>query len=136
MRRIPTLLEVERRHILNTLYLCGNNRTRTAKVLGLSVRGLRMKLHHYQEAGFAIPAPLTRNEICNEIYDNGQANEGLRKATQSIGTDVHLNGVRELPAYEAVAIDLIGQLISMVEAMTQPAQLNGSRQKERHETSS
>ena len=45
MRRIPTLAEVERRHILDTLELCENNRTRAAKVLGLSIRGLRLKLH-------------------------------------------------------------------------------------------
>ncbi len=44
MRRIPTLAEVERRHILNTLHVCGNNRTHAAKALGLPIRCLRMKL--------------------------------------------------------------------------------------------
>jgi two-component system, response regulator FlrC len=57
MSRIPTLAEVERRHILNTLHLCGNNRTHTAKVLGLSIRGLRRKLHDYENDGFQIPPP-------------------------------------------------------------------------------
>lgn len=57
MRRIPTVAEVERRHILNTLHLCGNNRTRAAKVLGLSIRGLRLKLHEYEREGILVPAP-------------------------------------------------------------------------------
>ena len=58
MRRIPTLAEVERRHILDTLDLCENNRTRAAKVLGLSLRGLRLKLHEYEHAGFQVPPPV------------------------------------------------------------------------------
>ncbi len=57
MRRIPTLAEVECRHILNTLRLCGNNRTRAAKVLGLSIRGLRLKLRGYERAGISVPLP-------------------------------------------------------------------------------
>jgi hypothetical protein len=56
MRRIPTLAEVGRRHVLNTLHLCGNNRTHAAKVLGLSIRGLRLKLHEYERHGIAVPA--------------------------------------------------------------------------------
>ena len=58
MRRIPTLAEVERRHILDTLELCENNRTRAAKVLGLSIRGLRLKLHEYENEGFQVPPPV------------------------------------------------------------------------------
>jgi DNA-binding NtrC family response regulator len=57
VRRIPTLTEVEQRHILNTLNLCSNNRTHAAKVLGLSIRGMRVKLHEYQRAGVLVPAP-------------------------------------------------------------------------------
>jgi two-component system, response regulator FlrC len=53
VRRIRTLAEVERKHILNTLAICGNNRTHAAKVLGLSIRGLRYKLHQYAKQGFA-----------------------------------------------------------------------------------
>jgi len=55
MRRIPTLAEVERRHIFNTLALCENNRTRAAKVLGLSIRGLRLKLHEYEHESYQLP---------------------------------------------------------------------------------
>ena len=58
MRRIPTLAEVERRHIFDTLDLCENNRTRAAKVLGLSIRGLRLKLHEYEHEGFQVPPPV------------------------------------------------------------------------------
>jgi DNA-binding NtrC family response regulator len=70
MLRIPTLLEVEQRHILNVLHLCGNNRTRTAKILGISVRGLRAKLDQYKKVGFAIPVPPTR-EVRGEIDEGG-----------------------------------------------------------------
>ena len=55
MHLIPTLAEVERKHVLNTLRLCRNNRTHAAKVLGLSIRGLRIKLHRYEQDGFAVP---------------------------------------------------------------------------------
>ncbi len=57
MRRIPTLAEVERRHVLNTLHICRNNRTHAARLLGLSIRGLRLKLHEYQSKGVAVPPP-------------------------------------------------------------------------------
>ena len=57
MRRIPTLAEVERKYVLATLRLCGNNRTHAARALGLSVRGLRLKLHQYEQDGFAVPPP-------------------------------------------------------------------------------
>ncbi len=54
MRRILTLAEVERKHILNTLAICGANRSHTAKALGVSVRCLRMKLREYEREGFAM----------------------------------------------------------------------------------
>jgi DNA-binding NtrC family response regulator len=44
-----TLWDVERRVILATLESAGGNRTRTAEILGLSVRTLRNKLHEYRE---------------------------------------------------------------------------------------
>lgn len=57
LRQIPSLAEIERTHILNTLSACDNNRTQTAKVLGLSLRGLRIKLHEYANSGVAVPPP-------------------------------------------------------------------------------
>ena len=50
-----TLAEIERDYILETLAMCGGNRTRAATHLDISVRGLRIKLHRYAEDGFAIP---------------------------------------------------------------------------------
>lgn len=59
---VRTLAEMERDHILNTLTLCGNNRTHAAKLLNISVRCLRNKLHLYEEQGFQIPPPPNRQE--------------------------------------------------------------------------
>lgn len=44
---ILTLRELEKRHILDALAIYGHNRTRTAKILGISVRTLRNKLNEY-----------------------------------------------------------------------------------------
>jgi len=54
---VPTLAEVEREHILKILARCSGNRTRAANLLGISIRGLRIKLHEYQRAGFDISEP-------------------------------------------------------------------------------
>jgi DNA-binding NtrC family response regulator len=43
----PTLAEIEKRHILATLDECKGNRTHAAKLLGVSIRTLRNKLHEY-----------------------------------------------------------------------------------------
>jgi two-component system response regulator AtoC len=43
-----TLHELEKRHILETLAAQNYNRTRTAQLLGISIRTLRNKLHLYQ----------------------------------------------------------------------------------------
>ena len=45
------LAEVERAHILRVLGSEGGNRTRTARALGISLRGLRYKLKAYEEQG-------------------------------------------------------------------------------------
>jgi len=44
-----TLADLEKRHILETLAANGNNRTRAAKALGISIRTLRNKLHTYSK---------------------------------------------------------------------------------------
>jgi DNA-binding NtrC family response regulator len=44
---LPTLAEIEKRHILVTLDHCKGNRTHAAKLLGVSIRTLRNKLHEY-----------------------------------------------------------------------------------------
>ncbi len=45
-----TLADVERRHILNVLRNCANNRTQAAKVLDVNIRTLRNKLNEYKVA--------------------------------------------------------------------------------------
>jgi len=47
-----TLAEVEREHILETLAFCEGNRTRAAKFLNISIRGLRLKLSQFQQTGW------------------------------------------------------------------------------------
>jgi len=42
-----TLAEIEKRHILATLDRCKGNRTHASKLLGVSIRTLRNKLHEY-----------------------------------------------------------------------------------------
>ncbi len=42
-----TLHELEKRHILETLEVQGQNRTKTSAILGISIRTLRNKLHEY-----------------------------------------------------------------------------------------
>ncbi len=54
---IPTLAEVERRHILQPLAMCGYNRTHTARLLGLSLRCLRLKLHEYELSDLVYEPP-------------------------------------------------------------------------------
>lgn len=102
MRRIPTLLEVERRHILNTLYLCGSNRALTAKALGVSVRSLRIKLHQYEKAGFAVPAPLSRDEACGGLNMGGPTE------------------AQQLREHEAAPVNVIEEMISLVDAIAGP----------------
>ncbi|HVV71377.1 MAG TPA: helix-turn-helix domain-containing protein, partial [Verrucomicrobiae bacterium] len=43
----PTLAELEKRHILAVLEGCKGNRTQAAKLLDISIRTLRNKLHEY-----------------------------------------------------------------------------------------
>jgi DNA-binding NtrC family response regulator len=52
-----TLAEVERVLILQTLNDFRWNRTRAATALGISVRCLRDKIHHFRDQGIMIPAP-------------------------------------------------------------------------------
>jgi two-component system, response regulator FlrC len=52
-----TIAEVERDLILETLRHCLGNRTRTAAILGISIRTLRNKLNDYAAKGAAIPRP-------------------------------------------------------------------------------
>lgn len=51
-----TVDEVERELVLQTLARCDGNRTRAARVLGVSVRTLRNKIRLYTAGGIEVPA--------------------------------------------------------------------------------
>ena len=51
------LFDLEREHILDMLRQCRGNRTHTARSLGISVRGLRIKLATYAEMGMDVLPP-------------------------------------------------------------------------------
>ena len=50
-----TVGEVERELVLQTLGRCDGNRTRAARVLGVSVRTLRNKIRQYAAEGIDVP---------------------------------------------------------------------------------
>jgi DNA-binding NtrC family response regulator len=52
-----TISEVERELVLQTLIRCHGNRTRAARLLGMSVRTLRNKIRIYSADGIDVPAP-------------------------------------------------------------------------------
>jgi DNA-binding NtrC family response regulator len=51
-----TVEAVERELVLQTLARCDGNRTRAARVLGVSVRTLRNKIRQYTTEGLDVPA--------------------------------------------------------------------------------
>jgi len=50
-----SLADIEREHILKVVALCDGNRTHAAKLLDISIRGLRIKLRRYALAGVQVP---------------------------------------------------------------------------------
>jgi len=52
-----TVGEIERELVLQTLARCDGNRTRAARVLGLSVRTMRNKIRQYSAQGINVPVP-------------------------------------------------------------------------------
>jgi DNA-binding NtrC family response regulator len=51
-----TVGEIERELVLQTLARCNANRTRAARVLGVSVRTMRNKIRQYMAEGIDVPA--------------------------------------------------------------------------------
>jgi DNA-binding NtrC family response regulator len=52
-----TVEAIERELVLQTLARCDGNRTRAARVLGVSVRTLRNKIRQYVTDGLDVPGP-------------------------------------------------------------------------------
>ena len=59
----PRLAEMEKRHILAALDRCNGNRTHAARVLDISIRTLRNKLHEYNNTALK---PETEEEAVSE----------------------------------------------------------------------
>jgi len=57
-----TVGEVERALVVQTLACCDGNRTRAARVLGLSVRTLRNKIRLYSAEGIEVPSHTASRE--------------------------------------------------------------------------
>ena len=55
-----TVAEMERELIFKTLESVGDNRTKAADMLGISIRTLRNKLNEYRQAGFQWPRKNSR----------------------------------------------------------------------------
>ena len=54
---VHTIEEVERELILHTLIRYYGGRSRSASILGISIRCMRNKIREYEDLGIAIPAP-------------------------------------------------------------------------------
>ena len=52
-----TIDEVERELILHTLIRCCGSRTRSANILGISIRCMRNKIHAYEDIGISVARP-------------------------------------------------------------------------------
>jgi DNA-binding NtrC family response regulator len=52
-----TVDRVERELVLHTLVRCNGNRTKAARMLGLSIRTLRNRIRLYAAEGIDVPAP-------------------------------------------------------------------------------
>ena len=70
---VPTLADLERTTILETLTLCNGNRTRTAGLLGISIRCLRNKLHIYAADGYEIPGVTGKPDDAERTHERGFA---------------------------------------------------------------
>ncbi len=66
-----TLAEVEREYILDTLAHCANNRTEAARLLNVSVRGLRNKLNGYAQEG-RMPVRRSEASLSDEMENDSR----------------------------------------------------------------
>ena len=79
---------VEREFICETLAWRGGNRTHAANVLGISIRGLRNKIHRYKAKGRSITPSIPSRELSNKTPP-------LRPEIEQV-QDVAIQQLREL----------------------------------------
>lgn len=58
-----SICEIERELILDTLLSYSGSRTQSAKVLGISIRTLRNKIHECELLGMTVPTPVRDYEV-------------------------------------------------------------------------
>ena len=69
-----TISEVERELIRATLVYHGGNRTRVARVLDISIRSLRNKIHEYIACGITVPQPgQSQSRGCGSVEDGSKS---------------------------------------------------------------
>lgn len=86
------LLDLEREHILSTLRQCRGNRTHTARSLGISVRGLRIKLASYAEMGADVPPPAAHSiaALGKAVHRDSAARRCVERTLRPPNLDNHV----------------------------------------------
>lgn len=81
---LPSIPEMERRLIGMVLSRNGNNKTKAAKQLGISLRTLRNKLNLYRREGYDVEAPET-------LFQSGPETTGSSSAGPSVSSENKLS---------------------------------------------
>jgi hypothetical protein len=72
LRTMPTLAEVEQKHIENVVRRVGGNMSEAANILGIDRRTLYRKMEHYRRTKQAdpgvVPGPVKSNEPLFEVH--------------------------------------------------------------------
>lgn len=75
IQQFMPLREVERDYIIDTLTHCDGNRTRASKILHISLRGLRVKLHDYVEEGIKVPPPISGSHPSEQSHHSARSSK-------------------------------------------------------------
>ncbi len=68
-----TLARIERELILETLRHSDGNRTRSADLLGISIRSLRDRIRIYRDQGESVPGPASSRSQCTTESSVGRS---------------------------------------------------------------
>jgi hypothetical protein len=131
-----TIEEIERELILHTLARYCGSRTRSASVLGISIRCIRNKIREYEDLGIGVPAPSERSNRTDqeltssefppvELEDRSNLNHipvgyfpfdrqfhseiGHRKYQSSVFTEDHMRMLTSLPPSPTATISCCPQ---------------------------